>query len=230
MTGHHNLCCVLILTVLLAGCGFQPLYATPKNAEGHPLLRQIEVGPIVSTRDAGEGNLAVQPILRRALENRLIVDQQVSDTYDLTVTVTPIARRLNVQVDASVTRFNYELRSGYELTHRQTRATIRGNPTAVASFNQVASNYSSLFAEREAVEKASQRLAEEIERDILFKADILKKAIDERKGGNGPAPEDIGADKAIRGLPEGDNVDIDILDRAPPLPPPPDPNEPDLIP
>jgi len=228
MTSLYTRCCALLLTALLAGCGFQPLYATPKGADGHPLLRQIEVGPIVSTRDAGEGNLAVQPILRRALENRLIVDQQVADTYDLTVTVTPIARRLNVQVDASVTRFNYELRSRYELTHRQTRAKIRGNPTAVASFNQVASQYASLFAEREAVEKASQRLAEEIERDILFKVDTLKKAIERRKAGK--APEDEDADEPLRGLPEGDNVDIDILDRAPPLPPPPDPDEPDLIP
>ncbi len=168
---------VLALCPLLSACGFQPIYATPEGKSNHALLRQIKIASIISTRDAGEGNLAVQPILRRALENRLLVGSAISEEYDLVVEVTPRARQLAVQIDASVTRFNYQLISRYRLIHRETGAVIGGTPLAIASFNQVISQYSSLFAEREAVEKASTRLAEEIERDILLQADDLEKRI-----------------------------------------------------
>lgn len=163
--------------IALVGCGFQPLYASPEGAENHPLLRQIRVGAIISTRDAGEGNLAVQPVLRRALENRLLVNQAQSEGYELAVEVTPRARRLAVQLDASVTRFNYSLFSKYRLVHLETGASISGNPTSITSFNQVTSQYSSLFAEREAVQKSATRLAEEIERDILSQTSDMERRI-----------------------------------------------------
>lgn len=172
---------MVLMLPLLSACGFQPLYATPDGAGTHPILRQINVATIVSTRDAGEGNLAVQPILRRSLENRLLVGQQTSADYDLIVEVTPRARRVGVQIDASVSRFNYQLISRYQLIHRATGATITGKPVSVAAFNQVTAQYSSLFSERTTVEKASERLAEEIERDILFQVGDLMKRIETAK-------------------------------------------------
>jgi len=186
----YRLFTVALTAVLLSGCGFQPLYATPDGSGSHPILRQINVDTIVSTGDAGEGNLAVQPILRSALEDRLLVGQLTSPEYDLKVEVTPRARRVGVQIDASVSRFNYQLFSRYQLVHRATGARIIGRPSAISSFNQVTSQYSSLFSERTTVETASKRLAEEIERDILFQFKDLMKRIDEAKEKNTPRPED----------------------------------------
>lgn len=176
--------------IMLSGCGFQPLYATPKDGSAAPLLRQINVATIVSTRDAGEGNLAVQPILREALENRLLVSQQTNQAYDLIIEVTPRARRLGVQTDASVARFNYQLFSRYRLVHRETGAFINGSPSSIASFNQVTAQYSSLFSERTAVVKASERLAEEIERDILLQRDKIANRI-QRARQDGAKPVDV---------------------------------------
>lgn len=182
---------LLVCILLLSACGFQPIYATPEGKSSHQLLRQISVTNIFSTRDAGEGNLAVQPILQRALEERLLVDPGNSNEYDLMVEVTPRALRLAVQLDASVTRFNYQLASRYRLIHKETGALITGSPLAVASFNQVTSQYSSLFAEREAVEKAANRLAEEIERDILLQADTMEEEIATAREKGQVAPEEM---------------------------------------
>ncbi len=180
---------VICFAPLLSGCGFQPIYAEQQTGKGidgskASLLGNITVANIISTRDAGEGNLAVQPILRRALESRLLQGASSTDEYELFVTVTPVARRLAVQLTGTVTRLNYTLNSRYRLVHKQTGAMVNGTPTAIASFNQVTSQYSSLFAEREAVEKSATRLAEQIERDILLQHDVLKKriAIAEEKG------------------------------------------------
>jgi len=166
--------------MLLSACGFQPIYATPDEPRANGLLRNVNVASIISSRDAGEGNLAVQPILRRELQSRLLQDGS-GEMFDLHVEVTPVARRLAVQLDASVTRLNYTLNSRYRLIHRDTGAMIRGNLSAIASFNQVTSQYSSLFAEREAVEKSARRLAEQIERDILLQQDEFDIIIDRAK-------------------------------------------------
>ncbi len=175
---RHLLVFILIISsIAVSSCGFEPIYATPENATAHPFLRKISVTSIISTRDAGEGNLAVQPILRRALDRRLLTSQQTEDAFDLMVEVTPVAVQLAVQIDASVTRFNYRLASRYRLVHRETGVAIEGTPRAIASFNQVNSQYSSLFAEREAVEKSATRLAEEIERDILIQSTAMQEDI-----------------------------------------------------
>ncbi|MEO1674644.1 MAG: hypothetical protein AAFR72_04390 [Pseudomonadota bacterium] len=190
MASVYRMIMIAMVGVLLSGCGFEPLYATPNGSGSHPNLRQINVDTIISTGDAGEGNLAVQPILRSALEDRLLVGQLTSPDYDLRVEVTPRARRVGVQIDASVSRFNYQLFSRYQLVHRETGARITGRPSAIASFNQVTSQYSSLFSERTTVEKASTRLAEEIERDILFQFKDLMKQIEDRKNDKTPRPDD----------------------------------------
>ena len=172
---------ILFAALTLSACGFQPLYATPEGAQDHPVLRQIRLGEIISTRVADEGNLSVQPLLRRALEKRLLINQAQSEEYILVVEVTPVARRLAIQIDASVNRFNYSLSSRYRLVHAETGAFIQGRPSALVSYSQVTAQYASLYAERTAVEKASMRLAEEIERDILSKYNKLEDDIAERR-------------------------------------------------
>jgi len=204
---------MVIMLPFLASCGFQPLYATPDEAGAHSLIRQIKVTDIISTRDAGEGNLAVQPILRKALENRLLVSQRQSEDYLLVVRVTPRARRQAVQLDASVSRFNYELLANYRLVHRETGAYISGYPSSLVAFTQVTAQYASLYSERSAVIKASERLAIEIERDILLQADRMEAII---------------ADARLRNeKPEKDPTKFDETDMVPEF----DPDfDPELIP
>ena len=82
-----------------------------------------------------------------------------------------------MQIDASVTRYNYRLVGRYTLVERATGARYSGRVTSIASFNVVNSQYSTLFAEDAAREKAATQLVEDIERDILLKlSDANEKA------------------------------------------------------
>ncbi len=145
--------------MLLSSCGFQPLYAT--NGEAPPGLRNVSL----STLSAPE---EIEPVIARALKRHVAADGAPTE-YELLVTATEQAERLAVQIDASVTRYNYRLVGNYTLVAREGGRQIKGNVVSIASFNVVNSQYSTLFAEDAAREKAANQLVEDIERDILLK-------------------------------------------------------------
>ncbi len=151
----------LLMLIFLSGCGFKPLYATTENGGGVRSLANVHV---VSLTGSGDVNRFVD----RALSQRVSRSPGSAD-YDLVISTNASARRLAVQIDASVTRFNYNLNARYRLIHRGTGKAINGNAAAVTSYNIVASQYSTLFAENAAREKAAAQLVDEIERDILLR-------------------------------------------------------------
>ena len=156
-----RLIAVLLTALHLGACGFEPLYAV--DADGaRPGFQSIALAQM-------QADEAVAPFLQEALDRRIRNDGEAD--YDLFITAEERAERLAVQIDSTVTRFNYRLVGSYQLINRVTGARLRGGATAVASFNVVSSQYSTLFAEKTAREKASQTLVEEIERDILLKLD-----------------------------------------------------------
>jgi LPS-assembly lipoprotein len=147
--------------LLLSACGFEPLYATNESAS-KPALLSVRLAEVKASDIA-------TPVVTRALARRTASAAKESEAeYDLVVTVREQAQQLAVQIDDSVTRYNYRLLADYVLTPRDGGDKIEGEAEAVASFNVVASQYSTLYAEDAAREKAARSLAEKIERDILL--------------------------------------------------------------
>lgn len=145
--------------LLLAACGFRPLYATDGGGgSGLSRMALVEVA----------ANEAIAPVISRAFRRRTSADG-ADALYDLTVTASEQAQALAVQIDASVTRYNYNLNADYTLTERSTGKRYTGRVVSIASFNIVDSQYSTLYAEETAREKAAAQLVEDIERDALLK-------------------------------------------------------------
>ncbi|MEQ8936502.1 MAG: hypothetical protein RIE56_12005 [Amphiplicatus sp.] len=144
----------------LSGCGFKPLYATD-NAATRPVLANVRLGEVYAAE-------TIEPQLMRAFVARTVRDGDTA-LYDLDVVTREGARALAVRIDASATRYNYELTADYTLTRRSDGMKIKGRAKSLASFNVVESQYSTLFAEEAAREKASRTLVDEIERSILLK-------------------------------------------------------------
>ena len=144
----------------LQGCGFTPLYATADPA-GRASLSQIRVTEIVA-------NETVLPLIERAAATRAAREDEAA-LYGLRIVAREAASPLAVQIDASVTRYNYQLTADYVLTRYSDGKEFRGTEDSIASFNVVDSQYSTLFAEEAAREKAARALMEEIERSILLK-------------------------------------------------------------
>ncbi|WDI32783.1 hypothetical protein PUV54_06180 [Hyphococcus flavus] len=146
--------------VLLPACGFQPIYATQEGSA--PVIRQVEVVSIAAPE-------SLVSTLTDALNARMPPQRGVEQRYALYLQTRERAERLAVQIDATVTRYNYRLIGRYTVLDRETGERFRGVARAVTSYNIVSSQYSTLFAERKAVEKAAQQLSEEIERDLLIR-------------------------------------------------------------
>ncbi|MDZ7629475.1 MAG: hypothetical protein U5J99_13830 [Parvularculaceae bacterium] len=155
----------VLAALLLSACGFRPLYATAEGG-GAGLSRMALTD--VSAPDE------VAPIVTRAFERRMR-GQEEAALYDLSVKASEQAERLAVQIDASVTRYNYRLVADYTLVERTTGKRYTGNVISIASFNVVNSQYSTLYAESQAKEKAAAQLVEDIERDVLLKLDAEAK-------------------------------------------------------
>lgn len=154
-------CRLLPVALLLSACGFEPLYATNESAT-RPALQSVRLAGVKASDIA-------RPAVTRALARRTAPAALESEAeYELEVTVRELAQALAVQIDDSVTRYNYRLLADYVLTPRNGGKEIKGKAEAVASFNVVASQYSTLYAEEAAREKAARALAEKIERDILL--------------------------------------------------------------
>jgi len=150
---------VLAGMMLAAGCGFQPLYAVPGG--GAPGLRNAALAGVSAPED-------IEPVIERAFRRRT-APANAEPAYDLSITAKEQAERLAVQIDASVTRYNYRLVGEYTLTERAGGKRYSGRVASIASFNVVDSQYSTLYAEAAAREKAAVQLAEDVERDILLK-------------------------------------------------------------
>ncbi|VAV93475.1 hypothetical protein MNBD_ALPHA05-1051 [hydrothermal vent metagenome] len=144
----------------LTGCGFKPIYAVAENGAA-PLNQRIAIGAVRAPEE-------IHPMVVGALTDRIAVKNGETADYELTVSAKERAERLAVQIDATVTRYNYRLNANYMLLDLRTGKKINGRASAVTSYNIVSSQYSTLFAERAAREKAARSLAEEIERDILL--------------------------------------------------------------
>ena len=149
---------MMSLTLLLSACGFHPLYATTDG--GEPGLRNVVLSGVEAPENIAD---VVTSAIKRHTSNA-----SADAKFDLLVTATEQAERLAVQIDASVTRYNYRLVGNYTLIERGSGLRTKGQVVSIASFNVVNSQYSTLYAEDAAREKAANQLAEDIERDILL--------------------------------------------------------------
>lgn len=149
----------ILPALALSACGFQPLYATGDGAP--PGLRNVALASVEAPEE-------IEPVIARAFARRSAGANAAAE-YDLLLTADEEAERLAVQIDASVTRYNYRLVGRYTLVEKASGKRYGGRVVSIASFNVVDSQYSTLFAEDAAREKAAVQLAEDIERDILLK-------------------------------------------------------------
>lgn len=166
----------LVAAPILSGCGFTPIYAAG-DVGRRPLLSHMTLSSVNGIEAVSDTvKSAFDPLVARTREDAL---------YDLALDVTETAVPLAVQIDDSVTRYNYRLAAKYTLLRRSDNKQTSGGVEAVASFNVVASQYSTVFAERRAREKAATALALQIERDVLLKLSADERAELDARRANG---------------------------------------------
>lgn len=142
--------------VLLAGCGFTPLYGQQQaSANASSALRQISVPPIPER---------LGQLLRIELTNQLTPNGQPrSPAYVLDVSLTESKRDLAVRKDATATRANLIITASFKLQDVQAEKVLfDGKVRSVNSYNILDADFATLSAESDARRRAARDLATEI--------------------------------------------------------------------
>ena len=141
---------MILACLLLAGCGFHPLYAS-RTA---PQLASVFVEPIPE-RDGYE--------MRNQLIDLFNSDgQEAGKRYRLTVTLNEASQGIALQNDATITRYNQTLDAKFTLSDAQGNTLYQGAQSELAAYNVVQSPYATLAAQQDASKRAAQDLAERI--------------------------------------------------------------------
>jgi len=146
---------LLLAAFALGACGFHPLYAGGPNGPRRTELAQIAIGPV----DSKEG-----VDLRNELIDRLTPDGEPTyPQYQLDLELHEYREGLGIQKDTSVTRWNLQLAADYRLLDLGTGKVItKGTASTMASYSVVDSQFATLTAERDAQERASVDLGDQL--------------------------------------------------------------------
>ena len=164
MTRALSLLFVVFLTVLTAGCGLSPVYGTYANDGTSTSMKTALDAVYVDNIPDRTGQK-----LRNILIDRMVSkggNTKADDSFKLQVN--PISESIygiGIAKDATATRSQIRLSTGFTLFDMRgdTPVSIHtGSVTGVASFNALASQYTTLVTEEDARDQAIGLLADQI--------------------------------------------------------------------
>ena len=149
----HGLAFAAVL--LVAACGFRPLYEKPGADRPPTALTSVEVAPIADR-------------IGQIVHNHLLdlinpAGRPRQSRYRLFVTLKESTERLAIQKTELATRANFRLLATYSLVDIRTEAQVgAGNTTVVSSYNILRSEFATRIAENDAQARAAREVAEQI--------------------------------------------------------------------
>lgn len=151
----------LLVALLLAGCGFHPLYGG-MNRGMSETLSSIYVEPVPE-------RLGYE--LRNTMIDLLDGPGTASGaSYRLKLGLTQTTQGIALQNDATITRYNDTLKVTYELTDMAGHVLTKGFETGLSAYNVLPSspsaNYGTLAAQQDADKRAAQDIAQRIRFDL----------------------------------------------------------------
>ncbi len=146
------------LTLLLAACGFQPMYAQPQGANA--------IGPVaVSEIDGKAGH-----VLRIELNRILAVENDGSAPMDLRITLVEQVTPLGIRRDESATRAELRLTANYVLTPPQPGARVmRGSVFTVVTYDIPTAAFGEISAQDDARERAAETMAQRFRSELALR-------------------------------------------------------------
>lgn len=158
----------LIALATLTACGLRPVYGGGSHGAVAGTLGKVEVAPI-------EGKAGW--LVRNALNDRLAaMGQGGGPSYRLVVKLDDDIAGFGLRSDAAITRERRTLRARYQLVDAATGAQILDDTAGSdAGIDVTSSEYATIAAEDTALERLSQRVADQI---------VTRLALHSRKAAN----------------------------------------------
>ncbi len=160
--------------LVLAGCGFKPLYGESGVAGKGGVqasLQQVSIDPIKSR--TGQ-------ILRNFLIDRMNPAGQPGGAaeYSLAITISIQKQELGIRRDETATRANLIMTATYIVKERSSGASIfRAISRTVTSYNILDEEFATVIAERNARSRGAEQLADDITTRIALYFNRTKRPV-----------------------------------------------------
>ncbi len=148
---------VMALPLVLAGCGFKPLYGElGRTGAAQADLSQIEIEP--SRERTG------QRLRQILVQNLTPAGEPTRPKYRLVIALSEAQDGVGLRTDYTITRVNYRLKGTFSLVDANTSALLFGGSVrGITAYNVGADQVATLTAEQDARERATQDLAEDLQ-------------------------------------------------------------------
>lgn len=146
------------LALLLAACGFQPMYAPGDGGEA--------IGPVQVAEIEGKAG----HVLRTELSRILSVENDGSPPMNLEITLTEQVTQLGIRRDESATRAELRLTANYVLTPAQAGARVmRGSVFTVVNYDIPTAAFGEISAQDDARERAAESMAQRFRAELALR-------------------------------------------------------------
>ncbi|MDD3028664.1 MAG: LPS assembly lipoprotein LptE [Alphaproteobacteria bacterium] len=144
--------------LLLAGCGFHPIYGERVGGEALPVVADLNNIAIENIPDR-KGQ-----ILRNYLIDRLYRDNRPElPRYILKINIVSFEQDLGILANATATRALLDMRGTYTLEDRTTKKIVlSGQAHSVAGFDRLDQMYGTVAARQDAQERTLREIGEQI--------------------------------------------------------------------
>ena len=162
-----------LCALIVAGCGFQPLYGGGRNSEAATEFAAIRIEPI-SDR------------IGQQLHNHLLDllnprGRAVDTKYVLLVKLKGSTQGLAIAKSELATRTNYRLNATFQLVTTSNNEVVLGSsPIVVSSYDTLTSNFATLMAEKDAKTRAVRDLSQIIRTQLAVY--FVQRRADREKG------------------------------------------------
>ncbi len=144
------------LTLLLAACGFQPMYAPPGGGPA--------IGPVMVEQIDGKAG----HVLKIELDRILSVENDGSPAAVLAIRISERIRRIGLRVDESASRAELRLTANYVLAP-PTGRRIRGSVVTVVNYDVPTSAFGEISAQDDARERAAETKAQRLRAELALR-------------------------------------------------------------
>jgi LPS-assembly lipoprotein len=152
------------LTLLLAACGFQPMYSPGGGSA---------IGPVQINEIEGKAG----HVLRTELSRILAVENGASPPSHLEITLSEQVTPLGIRIDESATRAELRLIANYVLTPPgQGAQVVRGSVVTVVNYDIPTAAFGEIAAQDDARERAAETMAQRFRAELALRMSQAREA------------------------------------------------------
>jgi LPS-assembly lipoprotein len=145
------------LALMLAACGFQPMYAP---AGGGNAIGPVQIGEI----DGKAGH-----VLRTELSRLLAVENDGTPPMTLQITLSEQVTPLGIRRDESATRAELRLIANYVLTPPDRGQVMRGSVLTTVNYDIPTAAFGEIAAQDDARERAAETMAQRFRAELALR-------------------------------------------------------------